>query len=89
MNSDSPKRHRAAFTIFVARRLLGETLKDLLARRLEFPQARGVIAAIPRSYGVFQRALPDAQAWYVDQQREFLSRGKATQKAAAPVKRRA
>lgn len=82
-NSDSPIRHRAAFAVFAARRLLGETLKDLLARRLEFPQARGVIAAIPRSYGIFRRPLPDAQAWYLDQQRELLGHSKA-----APVKRR-
>lgn len=77
-NSDSPLRHRASFAIFVARRLLGEALKDLLARRLKFPQARGVLAAIPRSYGIFQRSLPESQKWYLEQQREFLKRGKAS-----------
>lgn len=77
-NSDSPVRHRASFVIFVARKLLGETLKDLLARRFNFPQARGVVAAIPRSHGIFKRPLPEAQNWYLEQQREFLKQGKAS-----------
>jgi GT2 family glycosyltransferase len=83
-NSDSPIRHRASFTVFVARRLLGEILKDLLARRLKFPQARGVAAAIPRSFGIFRRALPEAQKWYFEQQREFLNRGKTQTPTVLP-----
>ncbi|MFV0382588.1 glycosyltransferase family 2 protein [Paracoccus sp. (in: a-proteobacteria)] len=73
-NSDSPIRHRASFAIYLGRRLIGEFLKDLLARRFSFPQARGVLLAIPRSYGIFRRSLPDAQQWYLEQQRVFLGR---------------
>lgn len=75
-NSDSHLRHRALFAIYMLRRLIGETLKDLMTRRLDFPQARGVLSAIPRSFGIFKRTLPDAQEWYLEQQREFLKRGK-------------
>lgn len=71
-NSDSPWRHRALFALFFVRRLIGETLKDMLARRLDFPQARGVVAAIPHVYGIFKRPLSDAQNWYLEKQREFL-----------------
>jgi GT2 family glycosyltransferase len=87
-NSDSPLRHCALFAVFVVRRLLGETLKDLLARRLKFPQAHGVLAAIPRSYGIFRRALPEAQKWYLDQQREFLAPGKVSAIAGLQIARR-
>ncbi|WP_278250464.1 glycosyltransferase family 2 protein [Paracoccus fontiphilus] len=76
-NSDSPTKHRAAFAVFALRRLVGETLKDFLSKRFDFPQAKGVMAAIPRSYGIFRRPLPDAQRWYQEQQLELLQKKKA------------
>ncbi|AUH34975.1 glycosyltransferase family A protein [Paracoccus tegillarcae] len=73
-NSDSPIRHRLAFAIYVARRLLGETLKDAATRRFTFPQARGVLDAIPSAIGIFRRPLSEAQDWYDDRQKRLLSR---------------
>lgn len=72
-HSNSPWRHRLAFGVYVARRLLGETIKDLGARRFNLPQAAGVLGAVPRSFGIFRRTRSEACKWYVSSQRKLLT----------------
>jgi hypothetical protein len=60
------------FWIYVARRLLGETIKDVGSRRWSLPQVRGVLSAIPRSAAIFRRHPAEVGAWYGGAQRKVL-----------------
>jgi glycosyltransferase involved in cell wall biosynthesis len=73
VNSADPPRFELRYWIFVARRLLGELIKDLAARRFELPQVRGVLRAIPLSYRIFRRDKVDVGAWYKEQQRALIA----------------
>ncbi|GAA4000845.1 glycosyltransferase family A protein [Sphingomonas humi] len=73
VNSADPSRLEGRYWIFVARRLLGETIKDVVARRFEFPQVRGILGAIPLAYRIFRRDRRDVSAWYKEQQRALIA----------------
>lgn len=72
-NSNSPTRHRIKYSIYVLRRLVGEILKDAGSKRFDFPQARGVLTAIPMSIGIFRRSKQSASNWYVKRQQRLLA----------------
>ena len=72
-NSNDLRWHKVKFGIYVLRRLIGETIKDVGSKRFDLPQARGVLGAIPVSIGIFRRPFAKANLWYVDRQREMLA----------------
>jgi len=55
------------------RRVLAETLKDGLSRRWSFPQLRGAIGGLLRSFSVFRAPRATLDAWYQPVQLEILS----------------
>lgn len=67
-----PLRQSLGFGVMLARRLLAEVLKDGLARRWQFPQLRGVAAAIPDSIRVLTHDRATLPAFYDGIQRKVL-----------------
>ena len=56
------------------RRLLAEFLKDLLSRRWNLPQMRGLLAARRWTSAIFAMSDGKLESWYPDMQRRILSR---------------
>ena len=56
------------------RRLLGETIKDALSRRWDFPQARGVLTAMNHWRRVWNTPVEELDEWYPGHQRAILDR---------------
>jgi len=61
------------FGVFLARRTLAECLKDLLARRWDFPQFRGALYAARRIPTLFRHPADDLERWYAAEQQRVLS----------------
>ncbi|MGZ2260295.1 glycosyltransferase [Roseobacter sp. A03A-229] len=55
---------RRRYFALMRRRLLAETFKDLLSRRLRLPQARGVLQAWASARAIFEMSPEDLVAWY-------------------------
>ena len=71
-NSRHLGRHAARYYAFGVRRVFAEFLKDLLTRRLTFPQMRGAIAGLVRSPAIFLHDGHDLEAWYERTQKRLL-----------------
>jgi GT2 family glycosyltransferase len=69
--ADQPRVRRLYFAL-MRRRLLAETLKDLLSRRWGLPQARGVLLAWPLARQVFAMSPEALQAWYPGAQERLV-----------------
>jgi len=71
--SDGAGARQREFKILVARRLFAELLKDAGSKRLDFPQLRGVLQAMPICRKLF--TLPDGEleAYYTRTQAELLA----------------
>lgn len=63
---------RRAYMRLMARRIVAEFLKDLLSRRLSFPQLRGLVQALGTAPQVF--AMPDGELepWYTGMQTKIV-----------------
>jgi GT2 family glycosyltransferase len=72
-NSRRPGRDAARFYGFAVRRVLAETLKDLITGRLSLPQGRGAAWALARSAGVWRQDRAKLQVWYAGLQRRILA----------------
>lgn len=72
-NSKRPVRDAARFYGFAVRRVVAETLKDLIIGRFTLPQGRGAAWALARSPGVWRQDDAELQAWYADLQRKILA----------------
>lgn len=59
-----PDRWKWPYRVMLARRLLGETLKDLLSKRWSLPQVRGVLIAMRHWDEVWNRTPVELDAWY-------------------------
>lgn len=64
----------ATYRLMLWRRLLGETIKDALSRRWNFPQARGVLAAMKGWRTVWRIPTEDLDKQYPGCQRAILDR---------------
>lgn len=73
-NAGDPARWLARYRLMLWRRLLGETIKDALSRRWDFPQARGVLTAMRNWRKVWRTPVGDLDQWYPGQQRGILDR---------------
>lgn len=62
------------------RRVIAEAAKDGFSRRWSFPQLRGAVAGIMRSFSVFRAPRPSLDAWYQPVQLDIL--GKRPEDAA-------
>ncbi|UWQ23175.1 glycosyltransferase [Jannaschia sp. W003] len=72
-NSRRPARDAARFYGLATRRVLAETLKDLITGRLSLPQARGAAWALVRSPTVWRQDRADLPDWYAGLQRRILA----------------
>lgn len=63
---------RRAFWVLQARRVLAEALKDGLSRRFNFPQLRGVLAALPQARKIFTMEKGELERWYFVRQEEIV-----------------
>ena len=73
------KRHAARpedflwrYRVLMGRRLVGEGLKDLLARRWDFPQLRGVLIVMQEWRKVWDRDVSELDDWYPEFQKMIL-----------------
>lgn len=66
------KKPKADYDLLMKRRILAEFLKDLLSRRWNFPQLRGIISALKRSQEVFSCKSCDLSVRYTEIQKEIL-----------------
>lgn len=66
---------RRRYFALMRRRLLAELLKDLLSRRLDLPQARGILKAWPGARRILSMTPEDLAAWYPGEQ-DRLVRGR-------------
>lgn len=66
---------QSRFWSYVARRLFAEIIKDGGSRRWEFPQARGVLSAIPVSRRMFSEDAASLPDWYRLAQQRTLGGG--------------
>lgn len=73
-NATDPGRWRGTYRRMLWRRLLGETIKDALSRRWDFPQAKGVLTAMRNWRGVWQTPVAELDSWYPGCQRKILDR---------------
>ena len=71
-NARDPHRFKTAFRILIWRRLIGEVLKDALARRYRFPQVQGVLTGMKLWRQVWQRSPEELETWYPDFQKKVL-----------------
>jgi hypothetical protein len=67
-----PDRFLPAYRRLLRRRLLGETLKDLLSGRFDLPQARGVVTVSRTWRKVWARDAATIDDWYPAIQQEIL-----------------
>ncbi|WP_207101614.1 glycosyltransferase family A protein [Paracoccus shandongensis] len=74
-NADRPGSWLSRYRWMLWRRLLGETIKDALSRRWDFPQARGVVTAMRSWRAVWRTPAADLNQWYPAYQRALLDRG--------------
>lgn len=73
-HADRPQAWLGIYRRMLWRRLLGETIKDALSRRWDFPQARGVLAAMKGWRKVWNTPVADLDQWYPGYQRAILDR---------------
>jgi hypothetical protein len=71
-NSARLGRDIPAYYLRYARRLLAEFLKDLLSRRITFPQFTGALAAFGPTIAIFRHDLAGFDDWYRGQQMRVL-----------------
>lgn len=71
-NSRDLGRHKRAFRVYVARRLLAEVFKDGLSGRLEFPQLRGTVAGWRRGETILAYSGDNLDGTYETMQRDIL-----------------
>lgn len=69
-----PETWLGTYRLMLWRRLLGETLKDGLSRRWDFPQAAGVMVAMRSWRDVWTTPTGNLETWYPDYQRQLLDR---------------
>jgi GT2 family glycosyltransferase len=72
-NSARPRRDAARFYVLAARRVAAEVLKDLITRRLTFPQARGAAWALSRAPRIFAQGREGLETRYGEMQRRILT----------------
>lgn len=73
-NTDRPGSWLATYRLMLWRRLLGETIKDVLSRRWDFPQARGVMTAMRSWRAVWRTPVAELDQWYPAYQLAILDR---------------
>ncbi|MFC3631256.1 glycosyltransferase family A protein [Paracoccus angustae] len=73
-NARRPEAWLATYRWMLWRRLLGETIKDALSRRWDFPQAKGVLTAMRCWREVWAIPVADLDGWYPGYQRAILDR---------------
>lgn len=73
-HSTRPEAWLGTYQLMLWRRLLGETIKDALSRRWDFPQARGVLTAMRSWRKVWNTSEEDLDHWYPAYQRTLLDR---------------
>lgn len=73
-NADEPDRWLGRYRLMLWRRLLGETIKDGLSRRWDFPQAKGVLTAMRGWRKVWKTPAANLDSWYPAYQRKLLDR---------------
>ena len=71
-HANDPDRFLPAYRRLLRRRLVGETLKDLLSGRLGVPQARGVLTVMGIWRAVWDRDTATIDDWYPRIQRDIL-----------------
>lgn len=71
-NATDPKALVARYRLMLGRRLIGETIKDLLSARFTFPQARAVVFAIRNWRSVWRRDADELDIWYPEFQKAVL-----------------
>lgn len=71
-HAENPKGWLPTYRLMLWRRLLGETIKDGLSRRWDFPQAAGVIVAMRSWRQVWRSPVEELDAWYPSFQRKIL-----------------
>lgn len=71
-NADKPGAWLPTYRLMLWRRLFGETIKDALSRRWDFPQARGVLTAMRGWRKVWKTPVEGLDQWYPGYQREIL-----------------
>lgn len=71
-HAPDPDRFTMAYRILTWRRLLGEVLKDGLARRYDFPQVRGVLVGMRLWKEVWRRNPAELESWYPEFQKKVL-----------------
>lgn len=74
-NARDPASWLGRYRLMLWRRLLGETIKDGLSRRWDFPQARGVLAALRDWRRVWNTPTEDLDDWYPGFQARIRDRG--------------
>ena len=73
-NAERPRAWLGTYRRMLWRRLLGETIKDALSRRWDFPQARGVLTAMTHWRRVWNTPVEELDEWYPGHQRAILDR---------------
>lgn len=73
-HSARPEAWLGTYRLMLWRRLLGETIKDALSRRWDFPQARGVLTAMRNWRKVWNTPKGNLDDWYPAYQRALLDR---------------
>ena len=71
-HADEPRAMLPAYRRMLWRRLLGETIKDGLSRRWDFPQARGVMLALRNWRQVWNTPTERLDDWYPGFQKRML-----------------
>lgn len=71
-NAQDPRAWLGTYRRMLWRRLLGETIKDALLRRWDFPQARGVLTAMTHWRRVWNTPVEELDEWYPGHQRAIL-----------------
>lgn len=71
-HAEDPEGWLTTYRLMLWRRLLGETIKDGLSRRWDFPQAAGVLIAMRHWRQVWRTPAQDLDAWYPGFQRQIL-----------------
>ena len=73
-NTRRPRAWLLTYRLMLWRRLLGETIKDALSRRWDFPQARGVLMAMRSWRKVWETPVQGLDQWYPEYQRKILGK---------------
>jgi GT2 family glycosyltransferase len=71
-NAKNIQQKQREFYQLMLRRVLAETLKDLLSRRWSFPQLRGIISGLHYSRQIFSKQGEPLTQWYLQFQQELL-----------------